>query len=63
MLNTALYYSKNWRFKFSSPNIVLSGSDIYIETTVYCAEEATPNVKTAKHCVTGPLLGANDIDL
>ncbi len=64
MLNTALYFSKQWRFEFSATkSYFLMYSDIEIETYVYLAGEAIPKVKTANHL--GTLLVtkvANDID-
>ncbi len=64
MLNTTLYFSKKWRFEFSSPkSYFLMYSDIDTETNVYLAGEAILIMKTAKHL--GTLLvtkGANDID-
>ncbi len=65
MLNTALCFSKRWRFEFRAPKrYLLMYSDIDTETNVYLAGKAIPQVKTAKHL--GTLLvtnGANDIDL
>ncbi len=64
MLNTALYFSRKWRFEFSAPkSYFLVYSDIDTETNVCLAGEAIYQVKTAKHL--GTLLvikGANDID-
>ncbi len=64
ILNTALYFSKKWRFEFCAPkSYFLVYSDIDTETNVYLAGESIPKVKTAKHLVT-PLVtkGENDID-
>ncbi len=50
MLNTALYFSKKWRFEFSAPkSYFVVYSDIDIETNVYLAGETIPKMKTAKH--------------
>ncbi len=48
MLNTVLYFSKKWRFEFSTPkSYFLMYSDIYTETNSYLTGEAIPKVKTA----------------
>ncbi len=50
MLNTALYFSKKWRFEFSAPkSYFLVYSDVDTETNVYLTGKAIPKVKTAKH--------------
>ncbi len=48
ILNTALYFSKKWRFELSAPKgYFLMYMDT--ETNVYLAGKAIPKVKTAKH--------------